>query len=212
MLHLPLLPLNLTFIHSLCNVHHHQRPLPLLHALYLQIRLFVRHLPSLQNINAENLHAAATSLSEGRKKETKTTSNVQKMLSSSSDGNVVKIASKLRTLQRRMDRQRSRGRLIFPRQSVSSGRVCRQRNVSSGSRWLKIRKRSTSSYTPTMFIVRNEPRTRMARRRTRRSRKSTKTRITAFLSSSQFIVIMVVLHLHPLRLLISPSKFQTSTT
>jgi len=210
-LHRRIRPLSLTFIHSLCNVQHHQHPLSILHAPFPQIPLFVLHLPLHQSINAENLHAVVTSLSAGRKKETKTMSNVQKTHSSSSDGNVVKIASKLKIVQRqRTDRQRSRDRLIFRRLSVNSGRVCRERNVSSGSRWRRIRRRSMSSYTPTMFIVRSEPRTRMARRKTRRPRNSTKTQV-AFLSSSQSIA-MVDLHLHPLRLLISPSKFRTSTT
>jgi HMG-box domain len=53
-------PLSLTFIHSLCNVQHHQHPLSILHAQFLQIPLFVHHLPLLQNINQESLHAVTS--------------------------------------------------------------------------------------------------------------------------------------------------------
>ena len=91
--HHPILPLNVTFICSLCNVQHCQCPLPFLHELLLQIHLFIYYLYSLENTNAENLHAVVTSLSKGQKREMRTTSNGQKMLSSSSDANVVKIVT-----------------------------------------------------------------------------------------------------------------------
>jgi len=90
--------------------------------------------PRLASINVASRRAAAMSTA-APKRATRTTSSGQRTRSSSSAASAAKTASRRRTtpLWAPTVPPRSSDRRIFPRRSVSSGRVCRGRSANTGS-------------------------------------------------------------------------------